>query len=151
MRKLFTVLMVIGLGIFNNLNAQQIRDVEKMEVVGEIKIGMLRPARLSYSTELDSYFLTYQDENYQQITSIHTVVLGDKESVLNIKNALLDLIDTKENGKTITVDLQDNCRINFSTLVSYGAVSIKGNIYDGYVNRELVWLTKKRINKLFNL
>jgi hypothetical protein len=150
MRKLFTVLMVIGLGCFNNLSAQNIREVKSNVLVGEIKDVSGWYASIKYVTEVEMYLLSFKDMRYPNISVIEALYLGKEETVLNIKNALLDLLEKKENGKIIEIDLMDNHSIRFTTTVGMGMSMVSGNVFDGsnLIGTTSFW-NKKKLNNLF--
>jgi hypothetical protein len=152
MKKFILILVVIGLGIFNNLSAQQIREVKPSVLIGQVQDVTGWYASLTYVTEVDMYLLSFKDMRYPDLSVSESLYLGKEETVLNIKNALLDLLNKKENGKIIEIDLMDNHSIRFTTTVGMGMSMVSGNVFNGSnVIGKTTFLNKKKLNKLFNL
>lgn len=148
LKKLTFLILIFFIGF--PLFSQTITKNEKPLEISKLKLGLETYASINYYESLDSYLLSFRDMRYNQIVEFESVYLGNKESVININEALLDLISDKDKDASITINLSDGKSIIFSKITAMGVVSVQGNVYNGnFLTGQLIYLNKKRINTLF--
>lgn len=126
------------------ISTAQITEVEKPEVINKLSLLGDLIGELNKTPNADNYFILYKDYKYTTLTNIKSFTIGNKETVLQYKNIMLDMIKNKTKEKTI--NLEGNT-IQFVK---------RANTIETYISKNGVigkmrWMNKKHIDKLFAL
>lgn len=121
----------------------QIKEVERAEVVNKVSLLGDLIGQLNKTPNEDHYFILYKDYKYTTLTSIKSFTIGNKETVLQFKDIMLNMIKDKTKEKTI--ELEGN-----TIMFKKRANTIETYIIKNGVTGLMRWMNKKHINKLFH-
>lgn len=145
MKKAVLLLLLLLAVLFIPLNTNaQIKDVtSNNQLIGKVTTLGKLAAELYKVENRDSYFMIYQDVKFTTLTSVKDFVIGDKKTVIQFKNIMLDMIKNKTKNKTIELEGSTFYFIKKSSTIETHITSKSG------VSSVMRWLNKKQINRLF--
>lgn len=131
--------------VYSSAQIKEINPSEQAKQLNKVALMGVLAVKLSVYENEGNYFLTYIDNKYTYSKVYKTLNLGDKETVLEYKDLMLGLIETKT--KTKTFELNDH-------IITFDLVSRNVKTYitnKAGVTSQIRWINKKQINKLFKL
>ena len=143
MKKKVLLLAVLFMSLNTNAQIKDVTNEAEAVVIGKVTFLGDLAAKLYKIEKSDSYFITYKDVKFTTLTSIKSFTIGNKETVIQFKNIMLDMIKNKTKKKTIELE---GSTFNFVKKAN----TIETHIYSkSGVSSIMRWLNKKQINKLF--
>lgn len=125
------------------ISTAQITEVEKSEVLSKVSLLGDLIGELNKVPNQDAYFVSYKDFKFTTLTDHKSFVIGNKETVLQFKNIMLDMIKNKTKEKEIELEG------NFIRFVKRANTIETYIINKAGVTSKMRWMNKKHINKLF--
>ena len=138
-------IILLGLLFISVISNAQLKEIDPDPIVQISKIGILGETYISFNNLKGSneYFINYKDKQYQQITDFKTLHIGNKETVIQLKDLMLDMLKNKIKKKAI--ELNENT-IHFKKRSN----TIEMTVFNKLNQMSIVhFINKKQINKLF--
>ncbi len=141
-----TILHIIAFITCFAVNAQ-IKEVKKetkaFEQLSKIELLGKLIGQLNKQTGKDFYTVSYKDFKNTDPNDIKTFAIGNKETVKQYRDIMLDMITSKTNSKTITLEGNTITFKRKSNSIETLITNPEG------VTSQMKWITAKHINMLF--
>lgn len=145
MKKILLV-AVIQLFTISLVFSQTVIETEEVIEISKVKTLMVTDFTLDHYVESDTYKLVYRDYQYKMIDEYKYINLGNKESVLALKNVILDFLAKKEKEITIGLDMEPDSKLILKKVMGvYRPYIFRGGEFHG----ELQILNKAKMEKIF--
>jgi len=138
-----TVLLLLAVLMTTFVANAQITEVEESEVLSKVSLLGDLIGELNKVPNQDTYFVSYKDFKFTTLTDHKSFTIGNKETVLQFKNIMLDMIKNKIKEKTIKLEGNTIEFVKRSNTIETFIVNKAG------VVSKMRWMNKKHINKLF--
>jgi len=138
----FAFFLIIGF----QSSAQTVIENEEVVEISNLKNLMFSDFRLDFYPKSGNYILIYRDYQYTMIDEYKSLNLGNKESILKLKNVILESLNKSEKEFEIGIDAEEGVTIIFRKILG----QYKPYITDrGRLIAEGQVLNKKKIESLF--
>lgn len=145
MKKILLV-AVIQLFTISLVFSQTVIETEEVIEISKVKTLMVTDFTLDYYVESDTYKLVYRDYQYKMIDEYKYINLGNKESVLALKNVILDFLAKKEKEIIIGLDMEPDSKLIVRKVTGvYKPYIFRGGEFYG----ELQIFNKAKMEKIF--
>ena len=138
-----TVLLLLAILFTSFITNAQIKEVKEPQVIGKVSLLGDLIGELNKDAERDFYFVTYKDTKFTHLTDFKSFSIGNKETVIQFKNIMLDMLQNKTKEKTIELEGQKIYFKKRSNTIEIHILDKSG------VNSTMRFINKKQINKLF--
>ncbi|TYB74505.1 hypothetical protein ES676_07490 [Bizionia saleffrena] len=131
-------IILIAMILSFNLSAQ-IKEYVGSEEISNVKQATVFIAGLNKSSD-GSYFVNYLNLKYRHITDIKTFVIGDRETVIQFKNTMLDMLknDTKEKNIELegkVFEFKKKGKNIYTTIFENGNSSVMRYVNEKFINK----------------